>query len=75
MESDKHVTKNKKKTKIPKGIILDACNVFPTIWIRRIVQADNGAKWIILDSRRYLLWNFRILLWVLYIAFQAIKEI
>ena len=73
MEGD-HAKKNKKKAKSLKGNFFDACNVLPTLWVRLPIQAHHGANWIILDSRRYLLWNFRLLLCLLYIAVQAIKQ-
>ena len=74
MEGD-HAKKNQKEANSLKRNILDACNVLPTLWLRCIVQVDYGAKWIILDSRRYLLWNFRIFFCFLYLAFKIFKQI
>ena len=74
MEGD-HVTQNKKEAKSLKGNIIDACNVLSPAGIRCIVQAYYGANWIILDSRRYLLWNFRLLLCIIYLAVQAAKQL
>jgi len=73
MEGD-HVTQNKKEAKSLKGSIIDACNVLPTLWVRCTLCPNHGANWIILDSRRYFLWNFRLFLCLLYIAVQAIKQ-
>jgi len=67
MESD-----SKTITKIKRNI-LNVSNVLPTIWIRFPFQADNGSKWIILDSRHYLLLNFRIILALVYIVIQTLK--
>jgi hypothetical protein len=73
MEGD-HVKKDKKEAKSLKGSIIDARNVLFTIWVRLPIQATHGANWIILDSRRYFLWDFRLFLCLVYIAFQAIKS-
>lgn len=62
-----------KKPNIFKRAIAHVSDVLPTIWLRLPIQADNGGKWIVLDSRRYLLWNFRFFLAVLYFAVQALK--
>ena len=74
MEGD-HVKKDQKEAKSLKGNISDVSNVLFTIWVRCFIQANNGANWIILDSRRYFLWNFRALLCILYLAFQAAKQL
>ena len=58
MEGD-HAKKNKKEANSLTRDIIDACNVLPTLWLRCVVQADYGAKWIVLDSRRCVLFNFR----------------
>ncbi len=67
MESDSKTIKTLQR------IISDVSNVLPTFWIRLPVQIDNGGNWIILGSRRYFLWNFRIFLAILYFIIQAIK--
>lgn len=53
--------------------LFNVSHVLPTIWIRLPFQADNGSKWIILDSRHYLLFNFRMFLAIVYFAIQAFK--
>jgi len=56
-----------------KGWLFDVSHVLPTIWLRLPIQTDNGSKWVLLDSRRYLLFNFRVLLAIIYFAIQAFK--
>ena len=53
--------------------LFNVSHVLPTIWLRLPIQIDNGSKWILLDSRRYLLFNFRMLLAIIYIAIQTLK--
>ena len=67
MESDSKTIKKIKRW------LFNASHVFPTIWLRLPIQTDNGSKWILLDSRRYLLFNFRMLLAIIYIAIQTLK--
>lgn len=74
MEGD-HAKKNEKKTKDLQRTISDAGNVLSTIWLRFPFQADNGAQWIILDSRRCLLLHFRVFLALLYFTVEIFKQI
>jgi len=53
--------------------IIDACNVFSTFWVRCTIQAIDGYNRLILGSRRGLLFNFRLFLVGLYIAYEAFK--
>lgn len=64
-----------KKTKKTERTLFNVSDVLPTLWVRFPFQIDNGGKWVILGGRRYLLWNFRVFLALLYITFQAIKQI
>ena len=73
MKGGDHDKKNKKKTTKFKRRIFDALNVLPTLWVRLPFQIDNGNHWIVLDSRRYLLWNLRIFLCLLYFTVQLLK--
>ena len=72
MEGD-HVKTDKKEAKSLKRHIFDVGNVLPTLWVRLPFQIDNGGNWIVLDSRRYLLWNLRIFLCLLYFTVQLLK--
>ncbi len=65
-------SKQKKNRSLPANIP-DACNVLFTIWLRHVVQADHGSKWIILDGRRSLLLGFRFFLAMLYFTYEICK--
>jgi hypothetical protein len=53
--------------------IFDAGNVFSTIGVRCAIQIYDGYHRLILGSRRGVLFNFRLLLVGLYIAYEAFK--
>ena len=48
-------------------------NVLSAVWVRRTIQADNGLERFILDSRRGLLFNFRLFLVIVYITYTLFK--
>ena len=53
--------------------IADVSNVFSTIRLRCPIQIDNGYERLVLDSGRSFLFYFRLLLVVVYIAYETIK--
>ena len=53
--------------------ISNVSDVLSTIWVRRSIQNDNGYKRFILDSRRGLLFNFRLFLVIVYITYEIFK--
>ncbi len=72
-----------KKNKILKGkrepynflqrYITNVSDVLSPIWVRRIVQIDNGHEWFILGCRYRFLFNFRLFLVVLYFFYEINK--
>jgi hypothetical protein len=69
-----HKTRSKETIDIVQGLILDARNVLSPVWLRRIIQTNNGYKWFLLDGRCRFLLYFRMLLVILYIAIQIFKN-
>ena len=53
--------------------ISNVSDVLSAIWVRRTIQNDNGYKWFVLDSRRGLLFNFRLFLVIVYITYEIFK--
>lgn len=53
--------------------ISNVSDVLSAIWVRRTIQNDNGYKWFVLDSRRGLLFNFRMFLVIVYITYEIFK--
>jgi hypothetical protein len=73
MEGD-HAKKNKKKSVKNKRGILNVRDVLFALWVRLPIQINNGLEWLVLDSRYYILFNLRVLLALIYILFQMVKE-
>jgi hypothetical protein len=42
------------------------------IWLRRFIQINDGNNWFILGCRYNFLFNFRVLLVILYITYEAL---
>ena len=53
--------------------ISNVSDVLSPIWVRRPIQIDNGFEWFVLGSRYRFLFHFRLLLVVLYLAYEAFK--
>ena len=72
-------TKNKtiktqtKQISICERCIADVGNVFSAFWVRCALQTYNGYKRLVLDSRRGILFNFRLFLVILYITYSLSK--
>lgn len=70
-------TKNIKTKRKPIGILqrllIDVGNVFSTFRLRCPIQIDNGYERLVLDSGRSFLFYFRLLLVIVYIAYETIK--
>jgi len=53
--------------------ISNVSDVLSPIWVRRIIQVNNGHEWFILGSRYSFLLYFRMFLVVLYLTYQVVK--
>jgi len=53
--------------------IFDAGNVFPSAWLRCFIQTDNGRNRFLLGCRSRFLFNFRMLLVIVYFAYEMLK--
>ena len=74
MEGDSYAKKNKKKSVQNEGSISNVSDVLYALWVRFSVQAYNGLEWLILDSRYYILFNFRVFLAIIYLLYEMVKE-
>jgi len=70
---NKTIKTQKQKTGYIQRLIVDVGNVFSAIRLRCSFQNDNGLQRLILDSRRSFLFNFRLLLVIVYIAYTLFK--
>jgi hypothetical protein len=53
--------------------VSNVSDVLSPIWLRRIIQVNNGREWFILGSRYRFLFNFRVFLVILYITYETFK--
>jgi hypothetical protein len=53
--------------------VSNVSDVLSPIWLRRIIQVNNGSEWFILGCRYRFLLYFRLFLVVLYISYEIIK--
>jgi len=68
--------KTKTKTRTPNFIqryVANVSNVLSPVWVRRPIQVNHGFKWFILGCRYRFLFNFRMFLVVLYLAYEVFK--
>ena len=48
-------------------------DVLSPIWIRRVIQVNNGFNWFVLGSRYRFLFNFRMFLVIIYLTYETFK--
>ena len=62
-----------KKTGPLQRYISNVSDVLSPVWLRRIVQINNGFEWFVLGSRYNFLFNFRLFLVVVFLIVQILK--
>jgi hypothetical protein len=62
-----------KKTGPLQRYISNVSDVLSPVWLRRIVQINNGFEWFVLGSRYNFLFNFRLFLVVVFLIVQIFK--
>ena len=72
-EKDKQTKKQKSPSNFIQRYLTNVSDVLSPIWVRRIIQINNGREWFILGSRDYFLVYFRMLLVVLYLTYETLK--
>ena len=73
-DSENKTIKRKEQTINPiQRLIADVGNVFSAFWVRCTLQTYNGYKRLVLDSRRGVLFNFRLFLVILYLTYTLFK--
>ena len=64
--------KQREKNGFIQRLVSDVRNVFPSVWLRCIVQAYNGYNRLILGSGRRFLFYFGSFLYLIYFAFKIL---
>ena len=67
------IKRKRKKTSAIQRFIADVSNVLSPVWLRCSIQTDNGFERVLLGSRRYFLFNFRMFLVILYLTYTLLK--
>jgi hypothetical protein len=65
--------REKQKNNFLQRYISNVSDVLSPIWVRRLIQINNGFEWFVLGCRYRFLFNFRLFLVFLYITYQVLK--
>ena len=72
-EQIKKIKRQKQKTSVLQRYVSNVSDVLSPIWVRRLIQINNGFEWFVLGCRYRFLFNFRLFLVFLYITYQVLK--
>ncbi len=67
------IKRKREKINPIQGYLAYVSDVLSPLWVRRPIQINNGFEWFILGCRCSLLFNFRMFLVVVYLAYEAFK--
>ena len=70
-KNNQKIQRKGKKTGPLQRYISNVSDVLSPIWLRRIVQINNGFEWFVLGSRYNFLFNFRLLLVIVYLTYET----
>jgi hypothetical protein len=65
--------REKQKNNFLQRYVTNVSDVLSPIWVRRLIQINNGFEWFVLGCRYRFLFNFRLFLVFLYITYQVFK--
>jgi len=65
--------REKQKNNFLQRYVSNVSDVLSPIWVRRLIQVNNGFEWFILGCRYRFLLSFRLFLVFLYITYQVFK--
>lgn len=72
-EQNQNFKRKRKEVNILQRYISNVSDVLSPIWVRRVIQINDGRDWIILGSRYRFLFYFRMFLVVLYFTYETFK--
>ena len=72
-EKNKQIKRQNQPSNFIQRYITNVSDVLSPIWVRRIIQIDNGREWFILGSRYRFLFHVRMLLVIVDITYETIK--
>jgi hypothetical protein len=71
-EQNKKTKRKKGTSNVLQRYVAYVSDVLSPIWLRRFIQINDGNNWFILGCRYNFLFNFRVLLVILYITYEAL---
>jgi hypothetical protein len=72
-EQIQKIKKQRQEISFLQRYVSNVSDVLSTSWVRCTVQDNDGSDRFVLGSRRYLLFNFRVFLVILYITYETFK--
>ena len=72
-EKNKQTKKQKSEVNFLQRYITYVSDVLSPIWLRRVIQIDDGNNWFVLGCRYRFLFNFRMFLVILYFTYETFK--
>jgi hypothetical protein len=72
-EQNKKIKRKGKQVNFLQRYLANVSDVLSPIWVRRAFQIDDGGNWFILGCRYRFLFNFRMFLVVIYLAYETFK--
>ncbi len=72
-EQNQKTKRQEQKVTVLQRYISNVSDVLSPIWLRRVIQVNDGFNWLILGCRYRFLFNFRMFLVVLYLAYETFK--
>lgn len=72
-QKNKNTKGKKQKVGIIQRYISNVGDVLSPIWLRRIVQINDGFEWFVLGSRYNFLLHLRLFLVILYFTYETFK--
>lgn len=72
-KNNQEAKRKREKTNPLQRYLAYVSDVFSSVWVRRTFQANNGSERFILGCRCSFLFNFRLLLVVIYLTYEAFK--
>jgi hypothetical protein len=72
-KKNQQIKKQKPSSNFIQRYLTNVSDVLSPIWVRRIIQINNGREWFVLGSRYYFLFHFRMFLVILYLSYETLK--
>ena len=72
-KQNKIFKREKQSTNFLQRYVSNVSDVLSPVWVRRTIQVNNGFEWFVLGSRYNFLFNFRLLLVIVYLTYETFR--